>query len=81
MFAATTLNAGKRARAFLRLALLREIFMDWVSARSLYRSAAAWLPQSYETTMRIALLDIMLADTPAKTKSGPEGITFFASSS
>ena len=66
MFAATTLNAGKRARAFLRLALLREIFMDWVSARSLYRSAAAWLPQSYETTMRIALLDIMLADTPAK---------------
>jgi hypothetical protein len=40
--------------------------MDWVSARSLYRSAAAWLPQSYKTIMRLALLDIMLADSPGK---------------
>ena len=66
VFALTTLNADKRARAFVRLARLRERFMDWVSARALYCSAAAWLPRSYDTIMRLALLDIMLADTPAK---------------
>ena len=64
--AVTTLNADKRARAYLRVARLRERYMDWGSARSLYRSAAAWLPQSYKTMMRLALLDIMLADAPEK---------------
>ena len=66
VFALTTLSADKRARAFVRLARVKERFMDWVSARALYRSAAAWLPRSFETVMRLALLDIMLADTPAK---------------
>ena len=66
LHAVTTLNAGKRARAFLRLARFRERYMDWVSARALYHSAAAWLPHSYGTIMRLALLDIMLADTPGK---------------
>jgi hypothetical protein len=40
--------------------------MDWVSARALYCSAAAWLPHSYDIIMRLSLLNIMLADTPSK---------------
>ncbi len=66
MYAVTTLNAEKRARAFVRLARLRERHMDWVSARSLYRSAVAGQPHCYENVIRLALLDIMLADAPEK---------------
>ena len=66
MYAVTTLNADKRARAFVRLARLRERYMDWVSARALYRSAVTGQPHSYETVSRLAMLDIMLADSPEK---------------
>lgn len=66
VFALNTMKATKRAHAFLRIARMKERYMDWLSARSLYSSVAAWLPHSYETVMRLALLDIMLADTPEK---------------